>query len=94
MVTDKIRNLPRFDTALLSTLSTLIVAGLSCKQRVLLTLSVNTWNSTFGLVTDIVYPDNLRGILLRLRSIALLQASGFDIASEVRCCISIYGTFN
>ena len=79
IITTVIRNFPRFDTNMLSSLQVLILAGLSSRHRAILNLSIGLWNSTFGQTSDITYPETLRQPLLRLASITEIEVQGLTI---------------
>lgn len=86
VITSVIRSLPHFSTSLLSALQGLMLAGLSSRHRAILNLSIGLWNHTFGLTTDIQYPETLHKPLLRLASITEIELHGLPIedgATEV-----------
>jgi len=79
VITSVIRNLPQFNSTLLSALQGLMLAGLSSRHRAILNLSIGLWNHTFGLTTDIQYPETLHKPLLRLASITEIELHGLPI---------------
>lgn len=86
VISSVIRSLPQFNTMLLSALQGLMLAGLSSRHRAFLNLSISLWNHTFGLTTDIQYPETLHKPLLHLASITEIELHGLPIevgASEV-----------
>ncbi|MCJ1245086.1 hypothetical protein MMC30_002287 [Trapelia coarctata] len=77
-ITAVIRSLPRLDTTL-SALQGLLLAGLSSRHRTIFNLSIDLWNSTFGLMSDVTYPETLRKLLLRLASITEVELQGLPV---------------
>ncbi|MCJ1281912.1 hypothetical protein MMC26_001235 [Xylographa opegraphella] len=65
-ISQLISNLPKFDTNLLLLLAPLIDAGLSSRHKAVVNLTINLWNTTFGLTIDLEYPSVIAVTLRRL----------------------------
>jgi len=86
-ITAVIHSLPRLNTTL-SALQGLLLAGLSSRHRTILNMSIGLWNSTFGLMNDVTYPETLRKALLRLASVTEIELQGLPVG-EVSSDVSV-----
>ncbi|KAI9790870.1 MAG: hypothetical protein M1835_000672 [Candelina submexicana] len=77
-----LKSLNHSDSVLLQALETLIACGLGSSRRVILTASVEYWNSSFGHEANIEYPPKVRSALGKLKSIAELQLPTFPKSAE------------
>lgn len=74
-----IEKLPRKDSQILLHLEPLLAAGFVSRRRGIITMSVATWNATFGREETLRYPSQLEQALCRLRnSVNLLLPSLHD----------------
>ena len=81
-----VRRLPRKDSFVLKTLSTLISCGLGSRRKVIANATVELWNSTFGLQDALEYPLKVKNALRRLRPIVELQLPTFPESTESEVC--------
>lgn len=81
-ITKIIETLPRLDASHLSTIETLIKAGLSSRHKSIVNESILSWNRSFGLVQDIKYSVALRETLLRLRRITDIEMPDLNAGDE------------
>ncbi|KAH0537494.1 hypothetical protein FGG08_005712 [Glutinoglossum americanum] len=81
-VCSAVRRLPRKDSFVLKTLSTLISCGLGSRRKAIANATAELWNSTFGLQETLDYPLKVKNALQRLRPIADLQLPTFPESAE------------
>lgn len=72
-----LESLPKIDSGTLSTIEALIVSSLKSRHKSILNDSILLWNRTFGIVEGLEYPDALRPVLLRLRTLTNLELPNF-----------------
>ena len=75
-VNEAFEKLPRKDSGTLSTLAPLVTAGFKSHRRGIVTISIATWNTTFGAQEHIKYPLELETTLRRLSKTVELSLPG------------------
>lgn len=80
--TAAIERLPKIDGGLLSIIETLIVSSLRSRHKAVLNQSILFWNRTFGSVDGLEYPNALRPVLLRLRTLTELDLPNFTVDDD------------
>jgi hypothetical protein len=71
---------------MLKTLSTLISCGLGSRRKAIVNMTVELWNSTFGLEEALDYPLKVKNALQRLHPIVDLQLPSFPESVEDEVC--------
>lgn len=82
-----IESLPKVDGGLLSTIETLIISSLRSRHKAILNQSILLWNRTFGSVDVLEYPNALRPVLLRLRTLTDLDLPNFTVDDDTEVCL-------
>jgi len=77
-----IERLPRKDGQTLLHLEPLMTAGFLSRRRAVVTMSVSTWNATFGKENTLRYPAQLELALRRLRDTVELSLPSLDAREE------------
>lgn len=72
-----------FDTRFLFSIQEILVAGFRSRHKTVVNESILMWNSTFGAEGTLEYPEDLRTILQKLRSMTELRLPNFpEVNSE------------
>lgn len=66
-----------FDTRFLFSIHELVVAGFRSRHKAVVNKAIVMWNSTFGGQDTLEYPEDLRTILQKLRSMTELRLPNF-----------------
>lgn len=73
-----------FDTRFLFSIQELVIAGFRSRHKAVVNESIVMWNNTFGAEGTLEYPQDLRTILQKLRSMTELKLPNFpDLNSEI-----------
>ena len=75
----KVCKVENFDTIGLQSLAPLLMAGFASRHRAIVNQSIYAWNSTFGLLNHLEYPEELRAILFRLSFETDIQLPGLCV---------------
>ena len=81
-ITSSIETLPSKDSSMPRLLEPLILSGFQSQHRGVVNETIRMWNSTFGCVEGLEYPDSLKHALQRLRSMVDLQLRNFPTSPE------------
>ena len=66
-----------FDTRFLFSIQELVVAGFRSRHKAVVNAAIAMWNKTFGVEDTLEYPEDLRTILQKLRSLTELRLPNF-----------------
>ena len=77
MVVTSIENTVVFDTRFLFSIQELMVASFRSRHKSIVSQSVAMWNNTFGMEDALEYPEDLRTIFQKLRSVTVLRLPSF-----------------
>lgn len=93
-VINAIKALPTIDSQLLSILSILITSGLDGRHEAIMDESIMLWNSTFGLIENLEYPNTLQPILLKLGTVTRIYLPNIPKNDSIEVCqrFSLFGT--
>lgn len=71
-----------FDTGFLFSIQELITAGFRSRHRTVVNESIAMWNSTFGGEATLDYPEDLKNILQKLKSVTELRLPNFPESND------------
>lgn len=77
VIASAIEALPKKDSRLLLVLESLIVSSLKSRHKTIVNEAIQMWNRTFGALEYLEYPDSLRPVLLKLRTLTDLLLPAF-----------------
>lgn len=70
------------NSVLLKALADLMLAGLQSTHRPIVNSTIEFWNSSFGQVDELEYPENMVPVLSKLRTVVELELPSFPLAIE------------
>ena len=68
-----IENMPDHNTAALFNVQHVVLSGFKSRSQSILNQSITMWNRTFGRAEALEYPEEIRKVLLILRSMTEMQ---------------------
>jgi deoxyribodipyrimidine photolyase-like uncharacterized protein len=80
-ILDQLKNLPSNKT-LLKALDELFAAGLNSTHREIINLTASFWNTTFGQLDSLEYPDMVEQAMRRLRPLVELDLPTFPETTD------------
>lgn len=86
IIVSAIDGFTHFDSKNLLQFKSLVASGLRSRHKSVLNESLGMWNRTFGSADSLVYPEDLRTTLLKLKSVIDLQLPGFAEVEDDEVC--------